>query len=207
MHKTSTENPKAHERRCMAAHKSARFHDKAVPKGCSRASGKNSGNIVASKNGAPTEILSPLIPSSTKGYSVPIRTVAAMVASIRLLSTNPASREIGANNPPCRKACARHANKVRPPPIKNTRIPRMNLPRDGSDAKVCTEVSTPERTRNVPISDREKVRIDNRMVQTFSASRFSMTTVECSKAVPASHGISEAFSTGSQNQKPPQPNS
>ena len=45
------------------------------------------------------------------------------------------------------------------------------------------------------------------MVQIFSALRFSITTAECSSAVPASHGISEAFSTGSQNQKPPQPSS
>jgi hypothetical protein len=57
----------------------------------------------------------------------------------------------------------------------------------------------------VPISDSENVRIASRIVHTFSASRFSMTTAECNSAVPASHGISEAFSTGSQNQNPPQP--
>ncbi len=44
-----------------------------------------------------------------------------------------------------------------------------------------------------------------KIVQIFSASRFSITAAECSSAVPASQGISEAFSTGSQNQKPPQP--
>ena len=83
----------------------------------------------------------------------------------------------------------------------------MKTPRVGSVAKACTEVSTPERTRKVPSSDSEKVRIASRIVQIFSASRFSITTAECSSAVPASHGISEAFSTGSQNQKPPQPSS
>jgi hypothetical protein len=88
-----------------------------------------------------------------------------------------------------------------------TRMARMNTPRVGSLANECTEVSTPDRTRNVPISDREKVRIASRIVQTFSASRFSMTTAEWRSAVPASHGISDAFSTGSQNQKPPQPSS
>jgi len=30
---------------------------------------------------------------------------------------------------------------------------------------------------------------------------------ECNKAVAANHGIKEAFSTGSQNHQPPQPNS
>ncbi len=44
-------------------------------------------------------------------------------------------------------------------------------------------------------------------VQTFSAPRFSMTTAEWRSAVPASHGMKEAFSTGSQNQNPPQPSS
>ena len=34
-----------------------------------------------------------------------------------------------------------------------------------------------------------------------------MTIAEWSSAVPASHGMKEAFSTGSQNQKPPQPSS
>ena len=89
--------------------------------------------------------------------------------------------------------------------MNSTRMARMKTPRVGSLAKECTEVSTPERTRKVPISDSEKVRIASRMVQTFSALRFSITTAECNSAVPASHGISEAFSTGSQNQKPPQP--
>ena len=81
----------------------------------------------------------------------------------------------------------------------------MNTPRRGSLAKECTEVSTPERTRKVPTNDSEKVRMARRTVQTLSALRFSITTAECNSAVPASHGISEAFSTGSQNQKPPQP--
>ncbi len=83
----------------------------------------------------------------------------------------------------------------------------MKTPRRGSVAKACTEVSTPERTRNVPSSDSEKVRIDSRMVQTLSALRFSITSAECNSAVPASHGIRDAFSTGSQNHQPPQPSS
>ncbi len=81
----------------------------------------------------------------------------------------------------------------------------MNTPRVGSVAKACTEVSTPERTRKVPISDSEKARIASRMVQILSALRFSITSAECSSAVPASHGMNEAFSTGSQNHQPPQP--
>ena len=65
----------------------------------------------------------------------------------------------------------------------------------------------PERTRKVPRSDSEKVRIASRIVHTLRASRFSITTVEWTSAVPASQGMKDAFSTGSQNQKPPQPSS
>ena len=65
----------------------------------------------------------------------------------------------------------------------------------------------PERTRKVPISDSEKVMMASRMVQLFSASRFSTTMAECSSAVPASQGMKEAFSTGSQYHQPPQPSS
>ena len=83
----------------------------------------------------------------------------------------------------------------------------MKTPRLGSVAKTCTDVSTPDRTRNVPSSDSEKVRIASSSVQILSAERFSITTAECSSAVPESHGMNEAFSTGSQNQKPPQPSS
>ena len=59
----------------------------------------------------------------------------------------------------------------------------------------------------MPISDSEKVMMASRTVHTFSASRFSITSAEWSSAVPASQGMKEAFSTGSQNQNPPQPSS
>jgi hypothetical protein len=36
--------------------------------------------------------------------------------------------------------------------------------------------------------------------QTFSIPRFSCSITECRNAVPVSHGMSEAFSTGSQAQ-------
>src|SRR5664279_4979850 len=136
---------------------------------------------------------------------VPTNTVRQAVVRNRLLNTSAPSREIGANSPPCLSMDARQANSDRLPPMNSTKMQRMNTPRLGSLAKVCTEVSTPERTKNVPINDSEKVRIASRMVQIFSALRFSITTAECNSAVPASHGMNEAFSTGSQNQKPPQP--
>lgn len=83
----------------------------------------------------------------------------------------------------------------------------MNRPRAGSVAKACTEVTTPDRTRNVPSSDSEKVPIASSTVQPRNAPRFSVTASEWISAVPSSHGMNEAFSTGSQNHQPPQPSS
>ena len=45
------------------------------------------------------------------------------------------------------------------------------------------------------------------IVQARSPSRVASTVTEWSSAVAASHGIREAFSTGSQNHQPPQPSS
>ena len=83
----------------------------------------------------------------------------------------------------------------------------MNSPRAGSEAKACTEVSTPERTRKVPSSDSENAAIASSSVQPRKLPRFSVTACECSSAAPTSHGMKLAFSTGSQNHQPPQPSS
>ena len=83
----------------------------------------------------------------------------------------------------------------------------MNTPRAGSVANACTDVSTPERTRNVPSSDSENATIASSTVQLLNAPRFSVTASEWISAVPTSHGMNDAFSTGSQNHQPPQPSS
>ena len=83
----------------------------------------------------------------------------------------------------------------------------MNMPRVGSEAKACTEVRTPERTRKVPKSESENVRIARNTVQILKTPRFSVTASECMRAVPVSHGIRDEFSTGSQAHQPPQPSS
>src|SRR3954447_21541514 len=197
----------ATSRRCATPYRSPRFHASSGPNGTATSKGTKSGPKVRLKNGAPTEILSPVSASSTSGYSVPTNTVAQAVAKNRLLNTSALSREIGANSPPCLSSGARQANSARLPPMNTIRITRMNRPRAGSVEKVWTDVNTPDRTRNVPINESEKVSIASRMVQTLSEFRFSITTAECNNAVPASQGISEAFSTGSQNHQPPQPSS
>ena len=44
-------------------------------------------------------------------------------------------------------------------------------------------------------------------VQLLKLPRFSVTASEWISAVPTSHGMNDAFSTGSQNHQPPQPSS
>ena len=62
------------------------------------------------------------------------------------------------------------------------------------------ELRMPERTRNVPSTARMPAASTSDTFQTFSIPRFSCTIAECRKAVPTSHGISEAFSTASHPQ-------
>ena len=83
----------------------------------------------------------------------------------------------------------------------------MNTPRAGSVAKACTELRTPERTRKAPKRQREKAKMASNAVQLRNRPRFSVADKLCTNAAPASHGMNDAFSTGSQNHQPPQPNS
>ncbi|MNE34399.1 hypothetical protein D3C80_1281210 [compost metagenome] len=54
----------------------------------------------------------------------------------------------------------------------------MKMPRSGSEAKACTEVSTPERTRKVPSRLRENAAIASNTVQLLNTPRFSVTASE-----------------------------
>src|ERR1700680_3181572 len=72
-------------------------------------------------------------------------------------------------------------------------------------ANACTELTTPERVRKVPKMHRKKVAEIRTMFQTFIIPFFSCIITECRKAVAVIHGSSDAFSTGSQPQYPPQP--
>ena len=65
----------------------------------------------------------------------------------------------------------------------------------------------PDLTINAPNKLKEKTKIDSKIVQTLSCDDFIDTLSEWTNAVAASQGIKATFSTGSQNQYPPQPNS
>src|SRR5262245_49581501 len=83
----------------------------------------------------------------------------------------------------------------------------MNRPRAGSDAKLCTEISAPERTKKVPSKLRPKVTMDRIITHDANWPRFLSTILACNRPVADNHGMSDAFSTGSQNHQPPQPSS
>jgi hypothetical protein len=93
-------------------------------------------------------------------------------------------------------------------PMDTATISPKNPSRAGPTAdsvKACTDSITPERVRKVPRMVSEKVASRRDRFQTRSMPRRSCTMTEWMKAVPVSHGRNEAFSTGSQAQKPPQP--
>ncbi len=159
------------------------------------------------KYGGPTEILPMPRASRNNGYRVPNSTPPAAATSRMLLSSSSASRDRSLNPPLAASPGARQPYNTRADPVITPSSIRMNRPRAGSDAKACTETSTPERTRNVPSRLRLKAAIAKRMVQLLNRPRFSVTARECISAVPTSQGMNEAFSTGSQNHQPPQPSS
>ena len=72
---------------------------------------------------------------------------------------------------------------------------------------MCTELRIPDLTKNVPLILRANVEIDKIITQEVKINFFSKTNIQCKSVVNANHGIRETFSTGSQNQNPPQPNS
>ena len=83
--------------------------------------------------------------------------------------------------------------------------PVNSIASQGSSPKACTDCTMPERVMKVPKMVRKNVRMTSVKFQTRSIPRRSWTITECRKAVAVNQGSRPAFSTGSQPQKPPQP--
>ncbi len=168
------------------------------------ASSASSGSIGSMKVGlkycVPTDSVPRPSESEISGAIVPANTVAVATTSRMLLNSRNDSRDVNSKPAFDFSSGARHAYSASAPPIMITRKARMKMPRAGSAANECTETSTPERTRKVPSSDSENVRIASSSVQLLKRPRFSVTASEWISAVPTSHGMNDAFSTGSQNQ-------
>ena len=82
-----------------------------------------------------------------------------------------------------------------------------NIGPTGDSANEWTDWITPLRVMKVPISVSSHVSQISTMFQTFSIPRRSWIMMLWMNAVAVSQGRNEAFSTASQAQKPPQPNS
>ena len=159
------------------------------------------------KNGAPIDTEPKPNCLCTSGNSVPISTTTSAAINNTLLANRAFSRDTSSKLPRTRTDEPFSANSNSEPPMTNTRKPRMNMPRAGSDANACTETRIPERTRKVPNRLSENAEIASSTVHALKVPRFSVTASECISAVPASQGMNDAFSTGSQNHQPPQPSS
>ena len=78
-------------------------------------------------------------------------------------------------------------------------------PTPPSSVNECTDTSTPERVKKVPRMVRLNVARRSERFQTRSIARRCWTMAECKKAVAVNQGSKAEFSTGSQDQYPPQP--
>ena len=105
------------------------------------------------------------------------------------------------------KTGSRYAKIVNANNVINPEKPSRYSPLSGSFANECTLSMMPDLTINAPKRLKAKIKIPKNMVQVFRTFDFEDANIECINAVAASHGMRATFSTGSQNQYPPHPNS
>ncbi len=159
-----------------------------------------SGVVTALKNGGPTERSSPVSASEINGKNVPQKITAQSATSSRLFTRKTASREASDSirRGPRRSSSRETISAAEPTTTTAIRARRGPPTFDTPNAWIDSRI--PERTRNVPRRQSAKVVTISDTFQVRSIPRFSCTITECRNAVPISHGISEAFSTGSQPQ-------
>jgi hypothetical protein len=138
--------------------------------------------------------------SEISGKKVPQKITSARPTSSRLLTRKIDSREARDSIRRSGLSWSRRVTIRTVEPIATTAIRPRSGPPTVDAPKAWIDCSTPERTRNVPSRQSVKVAEIRLTFQTFSIPRFSCTITECRNAVPTSHGISAAFSTGSQPQ-------
>ena len=150
---------------------------------------------------------SPLIASIIRGYVTPRKIEKILVIIKILFMDRNDSLEPETTNFEEFKAGSRYAKIVRASRvIEPEKLKRYN-PLSGSFANECTLSIIPDLTINAPNRLNAKIRMPKNMVQVLRTSDFEDANKECMNAVAASQGIRATFSTGSQNQYPPQPNS
>ena len=156
---------------------------------------------VRSNHGGPTDALSPVTASEISGKNVPQKIDEASAdehevveQEDRLAREQRVEPVLGAQ----RRRARDTTSAIEPAII--TAISDTNGTPSVEAPNAWIESRMPERTRNVPRIASMPVASTSETFQIFSIPRFSWIITECRNAVPVSHGISEAFSTGSQAQ-------
>ena len=151
--------------------------------------------------------LSPLINSRIKGYVTP-KKIEKIAVNIKMLfiDKNDSLEPVTINFDDCISGSL-YANIPREIRVINPEKPNRYKPRCGSFANEWTLSIIPERTINAPNRLKANIKIPKNNVHVFRMLDFEEAKSECINAVAASHGIRATFSTGSQNQYPPQPSS
>ena len=161
---------------------------------------RNSGTFTWLKNGAPTLTFTPRTASESSGKTVPKKTVKAAATSSTLLSRKADSRETTESSSPCApRLSQRQASSPSASSSTRARNDRKKTPIEPW-VNACTEAMTPERVRKVPNRVSENVMMTRARFQSRSIRRRSWIITECKNAVPVSHGMKAAFSTGSHAQ-------
>ena len=151
-------------------------------------------------HGGPTLAFVPVTASEISGKNVPQKITKHMPTSTRLLSRKIASRLSSESSLWVeRRLSRRETTRATEPSVHSAMKPTKGTPSVESP-KAWIDCRIPERTRNVPTRARMKAPMTSETFHMRSIPRRSWTIPECRKAVANSHGISEAFSTGSQAQ-------
>ena len=141
-----------------------------------------------------------MIASEISGKNVPQKTIRQRPTNSRLLTRNTASRDASDSTRRSARSSRWRETISTVEPTRTTAIspssgvPTVEAPNAWIDSRI------PERTRNVPSRQSANVAQISDTFHTFSMPRRSWTMIECRNAVPTSHGISDAFSTGSHPQ-------
>src|SRR5690606_6060002 len=186
---STTDSARPPQMRARASPSWPRFQRANVPSDTSASSGSTGSRNIELKYGGPTDSVPRPVASAISGASVPPNTTAVATTSRMLLNSRKLSRDTRSKPAEERSSGARHTYSASEPPMVSTRKARMNRPLPGSAAKLCTEVSTPERTMKVASRQNENVMMASSSVQLLNRPRLSVTASEWISAVPSSHGI------------------
>src|SRR5215813_3668849 len=156
------------------------------PTPVSKTRNKPIGTLTRLKNGGPTVTLLPVTHSDKTGNSVPHNTAKHDTRSTRLLNRKLDSRETSESSRCSLRRVSRFRTNTYTHVAKQIAMNHTNQVPIPDCAKACTELTTPERVKNVPkMASRNVVKMSH-MFHIFNMPRFSCIITECKNAVMVS---------------------